>query len=130
MNTAMVRANQKLVDDAYDRLSESSGRIVGGISRIADSPRAIEYLSTYDGINLDEAIAEAHKGLSLLYQLQYIRDKEATVDLTERGYGMDTPTAKMLASDESPVIRSLPITDKIQPVNRVQGALPESTAAY
>lgn len=116
MNTTMVRENQELVDEAYDHLNESTAALIMGTTFAKSQEDTEDYLRRY-GLNIDRAIKAASKGLSTLLKLQYIRDAEVTVNLSlsDDANGMAQSASPVLAS-ESPVIRSLPVTEHIVPI--------------
>lgn len=130
MNTTMIRENQELVDDAYYQFNESTSALIMGTTFAKTKEEDTEdYLRRY-GLDIDRAIKAAHKGLSALYKLQYIRDAEVTVNLSlsDDANGMAQSASPVLAT-ESPVIRALPVTDKITPIVRMPHPLQLASAA-
>jgi len=119
MKTELIRANQALFDEAYGYLCDSSQAMVCFLPRFASELPASQIH------DLDRAIKQASRGLGLLMVLRGIRDAEETVNLSESTNGMVESDTPLLDAGESPVIRALPVTDKIVPLNWVSGALPE-----
>jgi len=100
---------------AHELLSNASVKTVWACPSDDEAP-------DWDLVDIDTAISNAQEALKLLLEVR--RQQNDTVQLGTSN-GMDSSTSALLDAGESPVIRALPVTDKIVPLNWVSGALPE-----
>lgn len=108
MTEQFARNHQALLTEAHDMLQAASVDLVWSLDN-GDEGIDLGF------VDLDGAIMQAQRGLRALHDLRWLRDKEVTVNLSERSHDVVESASPVLAT-ESPVIRSLPVTDKITPI--------------